>query len=257
MKTNIYLLVFLVFSVILLSMVAPFTAMATVVGSPHDFSTGGTSGFQSTNEDEVCIFCHTPHGGLATDPAGTVVKLPLWNRTLNYGSSFTMYDSGTFNGKSSYISNKPTGMSLMCLSCHDGVTTINAVLNYGPDGPILIPGGSDQIGDFSYPPWRNPNIGSDLSNDHPVSFVYDDALVTADTASRGGVPGLNDPDVVTYPGNSSEKLILYGSATDATTRRIECSTCHDPHEWGDATGQMPFLRMSNANSGMCTKCHIK
>jgi hypothetical protein len=108
-----------------LIMLIPGSATATVLGSVHDFSTGGTSGFQSTNEDEVCIFCHTPHGGIAT--VGTS-KVPLWNRTLNLNEAFTMYDSQTFNGDTSYVGGKPTGMSLLCLSCHDGVSTSTAFL---------------------------------------------------------------------------------------------------------------------------------
>lgn len=222
--------------------------MATVVGSSHDFSTGGTSGFQSTNEDEVCIFCHTPHGAVVSDGVGNSV--PLWNRNLNRTEAFTMYDSQTFDGKTTYTGGKPTGMSLLCLSCHDGVSTINSVINYGPDGAILMPATMDSIGDVTdYPPYRNPNIGRDLSNDHPVSFLYDTDLVTADTATRGGVAGLYAPGTVTSPGTPTAPLILYNN-------RLECSTCHDPHEFGDPD-KMPFLRMSNAGSAMCTTCHIK
>ena len=218
-------------------------ASATVVGSTHDFSlpTGGSLVFQSTNETQVCIFCHTPHGGVAIDPAGTTVRLPLWNRTLNYSSSFTMYDSQTFDGKSTYINGKPTGMSLMCLSCHDGVTAINSVINYSPTGPILMPASSSSIGQHTYPSYSDPNIGRDLSNDHPVSFLYDTNLVTADTTTRGRV-GLNDPSTIS-------PLILYGG-------RLECSTCHDPHEYGSTTNMAPYLRMTNSGSQMCLTCHI-
>ena len=223
----------------------PGIASATIIGSRHDFSqaSGGSLVFQSTNETQVCIFCHTPHGGVATDPAGTGINLPLWNRTLNYTATFTMYDSDTFDGKTSYINSKPTGMSLLCLTCHDGVTAINSVLNYSPTGPILMPANKDQIGDVTAPSYRNPNIGRDLSNDHPVSFLYDAALVGADTTTRGGVVGLNDPTTIS-------PLILYSS-------RLECSTCHDPHEDGSTTNQAPFLRMTNAGSQMCMTCHIK
>lgn len=246
MKKSHIVFTLLVFSLIML---VSGPASATIAGSVHDFSTGGTSGFQATNEDEVCIFCHTPHGGLANDPAGTTVKLPLWNRNLNYGGSFTMYDSQTFNGDTTYISGKPTGMSLLCLSCHDGVSTINGIINYSSDAnPIIMSGipPNDQIGDLSYPTSRDPNIGSDLSNDHPVSFIYNDALATTDG-------GLHMPETVTAPGTPAEPLVLFGNLNN---RRLECPTCHDAHEYGEPD-KIPFLRMNNAGSGMCLKCHNK
>lgn len=234
---------------LLIALVAaiPVSSHAAVAGSPHDFSTGGTSGFQSTSEDEVCIFCHTPHSAALPDRLGN--EVPLWNRSLNEAGVFTMYTSPSLDGDVTYSLNKPTGYSLLCLSCHDGVTTINSVLNTGPNGPIIMPE-PDAIGDIVYAPNSGPNIGSDLSNDHPVSFEYTDALVLLDTASRGGVAGLYAPGSVTWPGNPAGALKLFYN-------RLECPTCHDPHDDGSLTGQEPFLRMSNAGSQMCTTCHIK
>ncbi|MGD0388921.1 MAG: hypothetical protein ABSC42_08205, partial [Tepidisphaeraceae bacterium] len=33
----------------------------SVVNSPHNLSASGPGTIKSTNEQEVCIFCHTPH----------------------------------------------------------------------------------------------------------------------------------------------------------------------------------------------------
>jgi hypothetical protein len=44
--------------------------------------------FYETNEDEVCIFCHTPHGG--------TLDGPLWNRS-NPTSAWTHYNSATLS----------------------------------------------------------------------------------------------------------------------------------------------------------------
>ena len=52
------------------------TALAGVVGSQHDLTTGGTGQGGTNNTDEVCIFCHTPHGSDVSAP------VPLWNKVL-------------------------------------------------------------------------------------------------------------------------------------------------------------------------------
>ncbi len=244
-KFHIITAILCVISLIIL--VPGFAAAESVVGSKHDFSTGGTSGFQSDSE-EVCVFCHTPHGALYSDTSTENNPIPLWNRDLQRGQSFTMYSSSTFQG--TYLpDNKPTGMTLLCLSCHDGVSTINAVLNVPNTGTFNMPEPGNSINDYTYPPWNDPNIGRDLRNDHPVSFQYTPGLVSADQTARGGVLGLNPPGSVTFPGNSTAKLILYN-------QRMECPTCHDPHDEG-SPDKIPFLRMSNAGSAMCTTCHIK
>ncbi len=37
------------------------------------------------------------------------------------------------------------------------------------------------------------------------------------------------------------------------TDRVECSTCHDVHEYTN----IPFLRISNSGSALCVTCHLK
>lgn len=196
--------------------------------SPHNLSVNGASTIKSTNETEVCIFCHTPHGASAN---------PLWNRNLD-SSAYTMYSSSTMNAT---LPSAPTGISLLCMSCHDGVSAINVVVNYGTVYPIVMEGNINKFSDVgSYPPSHNPNLTKDLSNDHPVSFTYDTTLANNDG-------GLHDPGT---NGANITPLKLYGG-------KLECATCHDPHEYGSLTGTAPFLRMSNSSSDMCLKCHNK
>lgn len=221
------------------------TSFSTIVGSKHDLSflTGGAGQFMSNNEDQVCIFCHTPHQAIATDGYGN--NLPLWNRSISQ-ADFTLYSSPTFDAGSSGedTQTQPRSMTLLCLSCHDGTSALNVLENYGNNNPINMVGGYDQIEDIwtpSFPGYPGANIGEsankDLSNDHPVSFVYDSGLVTADGH-------LHPPD-------SISPLKLYNS-------KLECATCHNVHEEGDpVVGTSPFLRMANSNSEMCLKCHIK
>lgn|SRR5574337_611158 len=219
----------------------PDASTATVVGSPHDLTPAYAGTFVGTS-NEVCIYCHTPHSAVVTANGSGV---PLWNKTLHDTTGyFTMYDSPTFQGKATYLNNRPTGGSLLCLSCHDGISALGSVINYST-GPITVTPAT--IGSIStYPSSRNPNIGQDLSNDHPVSFEYDAALIALDTS-------LVDPATI----NPAYNLKFYGNANPR--RRLECTTCHDPHEYGDLATppKSPFLRMSNQNSNMCRACHLK
>jgi hypothetical protein len=101
------------------------------------------------------------------------------------------------------------------------------------------------------------NLGTDLSNDHPISFNYD------------SVAGA-DADV--YPSSSTANV---GSKTIADLLDVngdmQCSTCHDIHETGKGpdmlrwdlytgpvdpdTGEPTYSRV--AESQMCRTCHNK
>jgi len=117
---------------------------------------------------------------------------------------------------------QPNNQSKLCLSCHDGTVAIDS---YGgiTTGTIFINSAAPV------------NIGTDLSNDHPVSFTYNTALATADGELR---------DPTATPAVSA--LLFSG--------RVECASCHDPH---GVTGVTKLLRMSNASSALCLTCHIK
>src|SRR3989338_1876386 len=81
---------------------------------------------------EICVFCHTPHFG-KTDTA------PLWNR----GSSATGYVAyGTTLAGTAITS--VGGSSLACLSCHDGVTTFDNLINKPGKGSRTNGTGADQ-----------------------------------------------------------------------------------------------------------------
>ena len=128
---------------------------------------------------EVCVFCHTPHFGLTT-------SAPLWNR----GSSATGYVAyGTTVAGTAITS--VGGSSLACLSCHDGVTTLDNLINKPGKGSRTDGTGADQgwvFGEIGTDTIGGTgasrlNIGAnnagsrnaaavDLSNDHPISVVY-------------------------------------------------------------------------------------
>jgi hypothetical protein len=80
----------------------------------------------SSGTSEVCVFCHTPHGG-RTDVAGG--GAPLWNRALPPSTQFTNYTSPNFDNDLGAETAGPKGVSLACLSCHDGTIALDAMIN--------------------------------------------------------------------------------------------------------------------------------
>jgi len=208
-------------------------AFGEIKNSKHDFSAFGTGGiWGSADVDETCVFCHTPHNSTSDNEA------PLWNREP-LTKSFSLYASSTMDANVAM----PTGPSLACLSCHDGTIAVDAFINGQPGAPKMM-----AIGDVYYPgsPYgeMGPNIGEgyagsagppNISNDHPVSFVYDALLAVKDGE-------LADP--LTLP----PQLPLFSG-------RMECATCHDVH--ATTPGIPKLLRMDNSGSALCMSCHVK
>jgi predicted CXXCH cytochrome family protein len=181
----------------------------SIVGSDHDFSGEAWNG-----SGEICLPCHTPHNALST-------LVPLWNHATS-GATFTLYSSVTLDA----TVGQPSAASLACLSCHDGTVALDSF--GGNTGTTFIGGGGH-------------NLGTDLSNDHPVSFTYDAALATTDG-------GLHDPSTVNSGlGGTIDADLLLGS-------KMECASCHDVH---NAAGLNGLLRIDNAASALCLTCHDK
>ena len=63
---------------------APVGGQTGIRNTRHNLSSGSTNAVRAANETELCVFCHTPHGG-RTDA-------PLWNRDIS-GQSYTPYTS--------------------------------------------------------------------------------------------------------------------------------------------------------------------
>ncbi len=168
------------------------------------------------NYGEVCVYCHTPHGGQTS--------APLWNRSFPTGP-YQMYNNALSSTIDMAVDPAPTGVSMACLSCHDGTIGLDVITNV-PNSYT----GSAAVG-TTMPSARLANLGTDLRNDHPVSVTYD---VTADAA-------FNPVGSVTGAG-----LVLY-------TGKVQCGSCHNPH----TQANRPFLRISNASSNLCLTCHIK
>lgn len=212
---------FLPLVAVLVLLIGAWPAQAgTITDSVHDFS---SAGWNTTGE--ICITCHTPHNADTT-----VAEAPLWNHATTTTSGFDPYDSTTLNASVG----QPTGIALLCLSCHDGAVALD---NFG---------GSTSAGTFMGDVNTAAEVGSDLSNDHPVSFVYNAALATADGE-------LYDPTTQAWDGGADtiSAAVLEGGDT------LQCSSCHDVHNTETPESVGFLLRKSNAGSALCLECHNK
>ncbi len=166
-----------------------------IAGTRHNMGSMGKV-IRAMETTEICVFCHTPHH---SNKGGANGLAPLWNRGTAAPTSFTAY--GATLGNTSILNTDIGGATLACLSCHDGVTTFDNIVNApGKDG--VVAGGSDRNWRFAMPVtlgWpsltvspsfhkfvvgtpcvlchlasqiQRLTIGLDLSDDHPVSVAY-------------------------------------------------------------------------------------
>ncbi len=183
---------------------------ASISASKHNLSATGPGTIKATSEGEICVFCHVPHNAKAAGP--------LWNRDQPAGP-YTPYTSST---RKITAPGQPTGASLLCLSCHDGTIALGKISSRSTN--ITMAGGKTNFvtGDLGY-------LGTDLSDDHPISFLYSSVLSNSE---------LRAP-------TAPVKLDASG--------QLQCTACHSPHD--DANGK--FLVVNNIQSALCRNCHNK
>jgi predicted CXXCH cytochrome family protein len=188
-----------------------FSWAQTIQGTSHDFRNYTATG-------ELCVPCHTPHNANTTVP-----NSPLWNHQVT-SQTFTPYSTTTLDA----TVGQPSGVSKLCLSCHDGLTAVD---NYGgtTNGTWLITG--------------REHMGTDLTNDHPISFVYDQTLANQDGE-------LKDPTTAVTPlGGTIQEDLLSAGLT------LECSSCHDVHNGYSSNPEL--LKITPNGSTLCLTCHVK
>ena len=260
------------------------SAHAGIKDTKHNLgaATGGqnymTAGDGAT---EICVFCHTPHA------SNTAVKAPLWNKPVQAGTAYTTYTtatSATIDG-----SVDMSGISLACLSCHDGTQAMDTMINKPGSG------GYSAAGSTTGGTWNGARqtagaminggefismLGTDLTNDHPVGIQYCGGGISTGVAalSTGTSTGtcrdadFNAPtnDIIGGhrawwvdtggAGRQKTDMILYARlgalGSDSENGKyqpfVECASCHDPH-----TENTTFLRIANTNSAVCLACHNK
>lgn len=212
---------------------AAYGPKITEMGNKHNLSYANTAvTFRASDPNdprgrEICIFCHTPHN--ATQNRG------LWNRQIStqafgHYTATAMRITSDLKGVSDY--NEPNGASRLCLGCHDGVTALGAVYR---GSNIAITNGPAMSGTNVFDRTKITN------SHHPVSFNYNQVQAAL------GYKELQP--------NSNVKLDHQG--------RMQCTTCHDPHQTKDTT--MPFWvweyvsspspPVNNSQDAVCLSCH--
>jgi hypothetical protein len=254
----------------------------SIVNTRHNLGSTGAGPNHTGGTGEICIFCHTPHGGDTSAP------VPLWNKVLTDPLNFKTYDelgTSTLDAAVGTVGS----VSLACLTCHDGTQAIDNIINAPGSGGFDPTGGGTNGLNWSWAATdgtldsngifqnsvdgggSNNNIweiGTDLTNDHPVSMQYAGggysfsnqnggkfAGVGATTGTRdedfypavpvgtagrwyvenrvAGTPGTFDKwDFKLYTRDTSlESRTSANGAAFAGEKEpfVECGSCHDPH----------------------------
>ena len=164
---------------------------------------------KAAHSDYGCSGCHTPH------KSESMPQVPLWNGSETT-KVFDLYSSESLDA----VVGQPEGSAKLCLSCHDGSYALLA-------GSYM-------------------DFGSDLSTSHPISFVYDSGLATADG-------GLKDPgENSTLGGTIAEDLL-------DSAGMVQCISCHDIHSSGVGDHYLRGYDYFHGFNGgdMCRMCHVK
>ncbi len=190
-----------------------------VVNSHHDFRAGSSATVHALSEQDACVFCHTPHRtGDNPSDNGTY----LWNQRSS-STTFSGYASSTLQSQVPGIA--PQDVSKLCLSCHDGSIALGDTMSDGLIEFVQGPG-------YTLPASDPANVSGlqGFSNDHPFGFV----------------PTLSTNIVNPAPGDA---VRLDDSG------KIQCTTCHEPHQENRDTTEAKFLVKSNRGSAICLSCH--
>ena len=230
-------------------------AVTGIANTKHDLAQ------RADTTEDICVFCHTPHGSDAQ------ASVPLWNKGLSPGAYLP--STGTTG-----VAVTPGSVTVACLSCHDGAQATDVLLNAPGSGGYTPPPGA-QLEPARFEPLTGNDVicerGSACEGHHPISVQYGGggALATdADGPFTGtlGLPDFNvpvkattnnglpiwwvDSAVGTTGPREKTDMILYTRDDLGTAQPfVECGSCHDPHT--DDVNR--FLRNQDQ---ICSTCHV-
>jgi predicted CXXCH cytochrome family protein len=146
----------------------------------------------------------------------------LWNHKES-NTVFPGYTSSTMKSQPGIV--EPKDVSKLCLSCHDGTIAVGDTEN---NGMIRFLQGDS----YALPAGSSGNLAGQkgFADDHPFAF-------TPMPSSTIRTPAMGDPVQL-----------------DAS-RRLQCTSCHDPHAEDIDPVQKDFLVKPNPASAICLSCH--
>jgi len=223
---------------------------AGFTGSEHDSTTRHSS-------MGACAECHTPHKGKST--------LLMWNQQLSQ-NSFSWSDATTTTAGTTlpkFSGQSYQGMSVKCLSCHDGSVAAGTGNWYNN---TTQPAGTHYVSAND-----NEAPGGNLMGVHPlaVPYPYMQAGSTYNNSTTGAGIALSE----WVPNPSAGAIRLYNDSTGTgritagavlAKTGIECGSCHDIHNGPNAQG--PYLlrgqiygnvKGQGAMGYLCFECHNK
>ena len=220
--------------------------MERILGSKHDLTAlnkragvEAMAGVAYSDYGNACIYCHIPPDEENAEPRPG--QIAGWNRIRPISTNYELYDSPSFDSRA----NRPSDISLLCLSCHDGTMAVDRVVhtpktwNSGDDMSLhmklsatddLNSCGKCHDGSVAHN-MKIKAIGTDLGDDHPISIRY------------AGLD-MNIAGFKTVDSSSGFK-----NGVKLFDGKIECATCHDIHN-PDA----PML-LRTAGETLCATCH--
>lgn len=260
-------------AVVLGTSLVAVSAFAGITATRHNLGATGTGPNSTQDTGEICIFCHTPHGGDNSAP------VPLWNKQLS-SATYSTYDQLGTSTLDAAVGSVGS-VSLACLTCHDGTQAIDNIINAPGSGGFNANGGDvnglawtwvtdgslnadgvfqNSVDDNGANIWE---IGTDLTNDHPVSMQYGGGGYSVNNLNGGKFGGITrdedfaaavpigtagrwyvDNTVAGTPGSFDKwDFKLYTRDTTGFADNpnngaafalekepfVECGSCHDPH----------------------------
>jgi len=244
-----------------------------IVGSAHDFAdeecwdgdyvTPGDNTTPKTyascaektggwnDSGELCRVCHIPHShGRSATFMSTGL---LWNRDLSTVGTWSPYTSTSLEVPAG---TSPDGLSLACLGCHDGLTSISAfdthAVGNGGTPTAEVIGISGNYAGAAFNAIRYGDGGpaaNDITSEHPVSVVYVEG-------TDAGMELMS----ATFDGTRTIAQRL------GVGDKVQCHSCHDVHN--NAVGlnaggagqyllRLPVVDDGSGPSQLCLACHDK
>jgi predicted CXXCH cytochrome family protein len=184
------------------------------LAAPAVFADATLDGTATHSKTFGCGACHSAHNKESSD-GGT--GAPLWGRAASVLTALSTY-TGLNTSRGTLTLAAPSGPSLICMSCHDGVSNTAGTGN--------VASKTESLG------YVNTAIM------HPISFDYgtfaaSNTYFKAETDAEAG------------------DIVLYGTADNKT---MECGTCHDVHSTN--TNDNALRGSDDVGDALCNDCHV-